>query len=102
MSTILLFKDKEVVEGNIDTILHMRVCFQTSYRKKNVLLKKSEVNTRNIKKGAKESENFFPWENAECRETGHRNALSFEVRHNHMHDHLGNASCIFISTESLY
>lgn len=102
MSTILLFKDKEVVEGNIDTTLHMGACFQTSYRKENMLLKKSGVNTRNIKKGAKESENFFPSEKAECRETGHRNALSFEVKHNHMHGHLGNASCIFISTESLY
>lgn len=64
MSTILLFKDKEVVEGNIDTILHMGVCFQT-YRKENMLLKKNGVNTRNIRKGAKESENLFPWEKGE-------------------------------------
>lgn len=65
MSTILLFKDKEVVEGRIDTILHMGVCFQTSYRKENRLLKKNGVNIRNIKKGAKELENFFPWEKGE-------------------------------------
>lgn len=67
-----------------------------------MLLKKNSVNIGNIKKGAKESQNFFPCKKGECRERGHRNALSFEVNHNHMHDHLGNASCIFISTESLY
>lgn len=61
MSTILLFKDKEVVEGNIDTILHMGVCFQT-YRMENMSLRKNGGNIRNIKKGAKESEDFFPWE----------------------------------------
>lgn len=67
-----------------------------------MLLKENSVNIRNIKKGAKELEHFFPWKKGECGERGHRNALSFEVKHNHMHDHLGNASCIFISTESLY
>lgn len=57
MSTILLFKDKEVVEGNIDTILHVGVCFQTSYIKENMLLKKNGVNIKMFsKEGAKVSE----------------------------------------------
>lgn len=54
VSTILLFKDKEVVEENIDTILHMGVCFQTSYIKGNMLLKKNGVNIKNIKKCSKD------------------------------------------------
>lgn len=54
MSTILLFKDKEVVEGNIDTILHVGVCFQTSYIKETILLKKNGVNIKNIKMCSKE------------------------------------------------
>jgi len=54
VSTISLFKDEEAVEGNIDTIPHMGVCFQTSYIKKNILLKKNTVNVKNIKMCPKE------------------------------------------------
>lgn len=54
MSTILLFKDKKVVEGNTDTIPHVGVCFQTSYIKENTLLKKNGVNIKNIKMCSKE------------------------------------------------
>lgn len=55
MSTILLFKDKEVVEGNIDTNLHVGVCFQT-YTKKNMLLKNGVNIKMCSKEGAKELE----------------------------------------------
>lgn len=45
----------------------------------------------------------FPWEKGVGGgKTGHSNALGFEVKKSHMHDHLGNASYIFISTDSLY
>lgn len=108
MSTILLFKDREVVEGNIDTILHVGVCFQTSYIEENMLLKKNGVNIKNIKMCSKEGAKVTETQisslgKRECGgERGHSNALSFEVKNNHMLDHLGNASCIFISTDSLY
>lgn len=46
VSTILLFKDKKVVEGNTDTILHRGVYFQTSYIKENMLSKKNGANTK--------------------------------------------------------
>lgn len=45
----------------------------------------------------------FPWEKGVGGgKTGHSNAVGFEVKKSHMHDHLGNASYIFISTDSLY
>lgn len=107
MSTILLFKDKEVVEGNFDTVLQVRVFFQTSHIKENALLKNG-VNIKNIKMCSKEGAKVTQTQNSSLGkrerggERGHSNALSFEVKHNHMHDHLGNASCIFIFTNPLY
>lgn len=66
MSTILLFKDKKVVEGNTDTILHRGVYFQTSYMKENMLLK----NGANIKMCSNEGAKALETGVASLRERG--------------------------------
>lgn len=75
------------------------------------MLLKNGVNIKNIKnikmcskEGAKvmQTQNSSLGKRERGEERGCSNALGFEVKHNHMHDHLGNALCIFIFTNPLY